>query len=124
MAAMPKTHTKMGEHMSQSIELSQECHNTCVEVLSYSLQSSTEYLPETTLRLLRDCAEICQTNANFLLRSSEFHAQICGVCAEICGKCATTLEQFTDDSRLQQCADICQRCAEACQVMMAMAVPR
>lgn len=114
----------MGEQISHCIELCQKCHNVCVEVLSYSLQRGDDRLQETTLRLLRDCAEICQTNANFLLRSSEFHAQTSSVCAEICGKCATAFAEFTDDSRLKGCADICRKCAESCQIIVAMAVPR
>jgi hypothetical protein len=31
--------------------------------------------------LLLDCAEICQTAANFMLRNSELHSRTCAVCA-------------------------------------------
>lgn len=124
MATMPKTQAKLEQHMTHCLELCQECHNVCAGVISYGLQRGDKYLTEVTLRLLLDCAEICQTSANFMLRGSEFHAQTCGVCAEICLKCAAACEEFSEDSRLQECATVCRKCAEACQLMVAIATPR
>lgn len=120
MVTMPKTHAKMGQEMAHCLELCQQCHNACSGVVSYGLQ----HLSEPLLRLLQDCAEICETSADFILRSSEFHAQTCGLCAEICLKCAAACEEFPQDSRLQECARLCRHCAEACQMMLAMAVSR
>ena len=120
MTTMPKTHAAMGQHMKQCIELCQQCYQVCSELLSSGLGRSTISSHEVTLRLLQDCAEICQVSANFMLRSSEFHTQTCGVCAAICLRCAEACEENSADSRLQHCADVCRQCAESCQLMMAM----
>lgn len=124
MATMPKTQAKLEQHMADCLELCQQCHNVCAGVISYGMQRGDNYLNEIALRLLQDCAEICQTSANFMLRGSEFHGQICAACAEICLKCATACEEFAEDSRLQECAEVCRKCAEACQITVAIATPR
>jgi hypothetical protein len=72
------------------------------------------------IRLLLDCAEICQTSANFMLRMSNFHNQTCGVCAEVCEHCARDCERFEDDEMMQQCAEACRSCARSCREMAGM----
>ena len=69
------------------------------------------------IRLLSDCAEICQTSANFMLRGSELHSRTCGVCAEVCERCATECDRMGDDAQMKVCADMCRRCAESCRQM-------
>src|ERR1700682_6009384 len=49
------------------------------------------------IRLLLDCAEICQTSANFMLRGSELQGDTCGACAEVCDRYAQACAQFGDD---------------------------
>lgn len=74
------------------------------------------------IRLMLDCAEICQTSANFMLRGSDLHASTCGVCAQVCEQCATDCDRMGDDAQMKACADMCRRCAETCrQMSMAMA---
>ena len=68
------------------------------------------------IRLLLDCAEICQTSANFMLRGSDLHARVCAVCAEVCERCAQDCETFEEDF-MQACAQECRRCAESCRRM-------
>jgi hypothetical protein len=68
--------------------------------------------------LLLDCAEICQTAANFMLRNSELHSRVCALCAEVCDRCAEDCEKLAaDDDMMRQCAQACRRCAEACREM-------
>jgi hypothetical protein len=69
------------------------------------------------IRLLLDCAEICETSANFMLRTSDLHHLTCGVCAEVCTRCAEDCERFVDDIMMQACAQACRHCAESCQEM-------
>ena len=53
-----------------------------------------------------ECAEICRTAANFMLRNSEHHARICGVCAGVCDRCAEDCERLAvGDEMMQQCAE-------------------
>jgi hypothetical protein len=73
------------------------------------------------IRLMLDCAEICQTSANFMLRGSELHSRTCGVCAEVCERCARDCEQLGDDAHMRACAEACRRCADSCKHMAALA---
>jgi hypothetical protein len=70
---------------------------------------------------LLDCAEICQTSANFMLRGSELHSRTCWACAEICERCARDCERLSDDAYMRACAEACRRCANSCKHMAAMA---
>jgi hypothetical protein len=73
------------------------------------------------IRLMLDCAEICQTSANFMLRRSEVHGRTCGVCAEVCRRCAEDCERFSDDEQMTACAEMCRRCSSSCEEMSRMA---
>ena len=68
--------------------------------------------------LLLDCAQICATSADFMLRMSDHHPQVCGVCADICDACARECESMADGAEfMRRCADACRRCAESCRRM-------
>ena len=71
--------------------------------------------------MLLDCAEICQTSANFMLRMSDLHGLTCGVCAEVCERCAEDCERFVDDIMMQACAQACRHCAASCREMAGQA---
>ena len=73
------------------------------------------------VRLLLDCAEICQTSANFMLRGSDLHMRTCAVCAEVCQRCAESCERMGDDTQMRACAEECRRCADSCHRMATMA---
>jgi hypothetical protein len=76
-----------------------------------------EHAEPEHIRLLIDCADICQTSANFMLRQSHAHGKVCGVCAEVCEQCAESCARFDDDSVMQQCAEVCRTCAASCREM-------
>ena len=69
------------------------------------------------IELLRDCAEICRTSADFLLRASKNHSITCGACAVVCEACADDCAAFNDDDDMRRCADTCRRCAASCRSM-------
>ncbi len=70
---------------------------------------------------LLDCAEICQTSANFMLRGSELHTRTCAVCADVCQRCAEESDRMGNDVQMRACAEACRHCAESCRRMGAMA---
>lgn len=109
----------LNNDMEGCIEACTNCHHVCTETLSHCLETGGEHTEAAHVRLLLDCAAICQTSADFMLRGSEFHPHVCGVCAEICDRCATDCERFSDDSEMQRCAQACRRCAESCRRMAA-----
>jgi hypothetical protein len=103
--------------IKECIELTTECHATCVETFTYCLGLGGRHRDEEVLRLLLDCAEVCQTAARLMLHRSAFHARGCALCAEICRCCAEICGQFPEDKQLTACAESCRRCAESCASM-------
>jgi len=70
------------------------------------------------IRVLLDCAEACQTAANFMLRGSDLYVLFCEPCALVCDACARSCEALAaDDQQMNRCAESCRRCAHACREM-------
>jgi hypothetical protein len=103
--------------MRNCIQNCQRCHSVCLETVMHCLRMGGEHAKPGHIRLLLDCAEICETSANFMLRTSDLHHLTCGVCAEVCTRCAEDCERFVDDIMMQACAQACRHCAESCQEM-------
>jgi hypothetical protein len=94
-----------------------DCHAVCTSCVQHCLTKGGKHADPEHIRLLLDCAEICQTSANFMLRGSALHALTCRVCAEVCEQCARSCERMADDAMMTQCAEACRRCAESCSRM-------
>jgi hypothetical protein len=110
---------RTSQEMQQSIQAALDCGRICWETLTHCLQQGGKHAEASHIRLLVDCAEICQTTANFMLRASELHGRTCGACAEVCERCARSCDQFGDDAQMRACADACRRCAQSCRQMAA-----
>ncbi len=118
---MPHTMSHpMNGNMQKCIENCTECHNTCVATLAHCLEMGGKHVEAAHLKSLLDCADTCRASADFMLRGSELHPQVCGVCAEACERCAKSCEQFGDDEQMKACAEVCRRCAESCRQMAEM----
>lgn len=111
-------HAMSGE-MEQCISNCLDCHRSCEETAAYCMQMGGKHAAPEHLRALHDCAQICITSADFMLRGGELHPQVCGVCAQACTRCADSCEQFGSDAQMKECAQICRTCAESCQKMAA-----
>ena len=103
--------------MDSGIETALHCHTVCLETINHCLTTGGEHANPDHIKLLQDCAEICQTAANFMTRESALHAEICRTCAEVCERCAESCEQMPDDEMMRRCAEACRRCAESCREM-------
>jgi hypothetical protein len=67
-------------------------------------------------QLLLDCADINETAADFMLRSSRLHHLTCQVAAEVSDRCATACEKLAAEDRLlRETADACRRAATNCR---------
>ena len=115
-----KTHSMIDERRRACIQECHNCHDICTETVAHCLHMGGEHAEQNHIRLLLDCAEICQTSANFMLRTSDFHGQICGICADVCARCAEVCERFGDDQMIQQCGEACRSCAQSCRAMAEM----
>lgn len=107
----------MSQEMKQCIQNCLDCHSICLETVTHCLQKGGKHAEAGHIRLLLDCAEICQTSANFMLRGSDLHRLICAACTEICDRCAKDCEKFGDDKQMKACAEACRRCSESCRRM-------
>src|SRR5688500_15166327 len=105
--------------MANCMEECQQCHNICLETLAHCLTMGGAHAEASHINLLIDCAEICQTSANFLLRDSTMHTRTCGACADVCEHCAASCEKMGEDAQMKECAKACRRCAESCRKMAA-----
>ncbi len=103
--------------MERCIEECQRCHHICLETITHCLQMGGKHAEAVHIATLLDCAQICQTSADFMLRGSHLHTRTCGVCAEICERCAQDCERVGDDETMRRCVEACRRCAEACRRM-------
>lgn len=119
---MPHHNGHASAEMEECINNCIECHRVCVETLAHCLRMGGAHVEANHVTLLLDCAEICQTSANFMLRGSALHAITCRACAEVCEQCAEECARFHDDQTMQQCAEMCRRCADSCRRMAGQAV--
>lgn len=113
----PMTHTQSSVDLRDCIRECEECHDICAETVSYCLQKGGDHAEPDHIRLLLDCAEICQTSANFMLRVSDLHTETCRACAVVCQRCAESCQRMTNDAQVKRCAEVCRRCGESCERM-------
>ena len=116
MATMTGARTRQ---MQECIDNCTSCHAVCVETVAHCLGKGGRHAEAGHIRLLMDCAQICATSADFMLRGSELHTRTCGVCAEVCARCADDCDRMADDDMMRRCAEACRRCAESCRRMAA-----
>lgn len=106
------------QEMQQCIDNCQNCHTVCLETISHCLEAGGKHAEAKHIGLLQDCVQICATSVDFMIRSSNYHPQVCGVCADICEACAKECESLADGADfMQRCADACRKCAESCRQM-------
>lgn len=109
---------QMSGEMQECIQACQQCHSICLTTVQHCLQMGGRHAAPQHITLLLDCAQICQTSADFMLRGSELHGRTCGVCAEVCERCAQDCERLDpNDQQMQMCAQVCRQCADSCRRM-------
>ncbi len=99
--------------MEECVTNCSDCHDICMESAAHALSQGIEHFH---VRLLQDCAQICDTSRDFMLRGSPRHTQTCGLCADMCVECGDMCRTH-DDPVMQSCADVCRRCAASCREM-------
>lgn len=101
-----------------------ECHRVCLHTFSHllTLETDAEIAEPDQLNLLLDCADICATCADFLLRASAFQTRIADLCCEICRRSQQLCElPGGADPIVRECAAVCARCANSCRRLLATA---
>ena len=91
-----------------------DCHQYCIETIAYCRQHGGAFAAADHLSLLLDCAELCQTTTDLLLRGSDFAAELATLCAHVSEQCALSCDQF-GDRQARACAGACRRSALLCR---------
>ena len=105
------------QEMERCIAFCQECHEVCLQMVPHCLSKGGQHAEPSHIRMLLDCAEICETSANFMIRGSELHTETCRACSEVCQRCAVDCQRLGSDPEMEKCAGVCLRCAESCAQM-------
>jgi len=101
--------------MRDAIKACLDCHSRCIQTaMNFCLERGGRHVEQEHFRLMLNCAEICQTSANFMLSGSPLHGRVCAVCAEVCEACAKSCEQVGE---MRECVEECKRCAKSCRSM-------
>ncbi len=87
------------------------CHAICLQTVEHCLEKGGAHAAHGHIRLLLDCAELCEASAHVMIRQSPFQGRICALCAEACRACEEACRRMGDAADLR-CAESCRRCAE------------
>lgn len=125
VAAAPNTATASTKQsgamtLDECVDSCLASHRMCLETARYCTEQGGTHIAAAHIALLLDCAELCQTTANSMLRRSPQHALLCDACARMCDACARDCAKFAGDARMQACAQTCRDCAASCRDMAAM----
>jgi hypothetical protein len=106
-----------GHDLRDCIEACSACHDMCQHMIfEHCLQLGGKHVEPEHLKLMADCAQICHTAEDFMLRGSPRHMLTCRICAEICEACAGDCERIGE---MDDCVTACRRCAKSCREMAA-----
>src|SRR5437016_1783298 len=96
------------DDIRRCIEECHTCRATCLETIAHCLGLGGLHAEPDHIKLLADCASICETSAGYMARSSPRHDRVCSLCAEICELCAHDCQRIgPKDSTMRRCADVC-----------------
>ena len=119
MTLTPATYDHVDRAMQECVEECSTCHHVSLLTTAHCLSLGGSHAEPAHITLLSDCADICLTTANLLLRGSEHYEATCAACLEICRAGEASCAEFHDDVNMRECADACRRCAESCEKVAA-----
>jgi hypothetical protein len=106
------------DDMQKCIQLCRDCYAMCTQAITHCLKVGGRHAAPDHIRLLLDCAQMCATASDYMLRESPFHNRICRVCSDLCKQCGKDCEQTAaDDQMMKQCIEICRKCGDSCERM-------
>ena len=74
MSSHAQTAPHHNQEMQQCIQNCVECHRVCLETITHCLREGGKHAEAAHIGLMLDCAQICQTSADFMIRGSGLHA--------------------------------------------------
>jgi hypothetical protein len=105
------------KEVSTCIDACLMCQKVCLGLaMTHCLEMGGDHVAPPHFRLMIDCAAICATTADFMLHKSQFHREMCALCATVCRTCA---EDCARMDGMEECVAACHACSEACARMAA-----
>lgn len=104
---MHQEHQEIIRQLNDCANESNHCFNAC-------LQEEEVNMMAPCIKLVRDCADICQFTASMLARGSEHAHHLLKECAVICQDCAEECAKH-DYDHCKKCTEVCRKCTEACK---------
>ena len=113
-----KAQFEVSEEMRLCIQNCLDCAKACTLLIPHCLSLGGAHATKEHISLLSSCSLICNTSAKLMVFDSDFHHDLCKICAEICNQCADDCDEIGgSDSMMFDTADICRRCADSCERM-------
>lgn len=106
-----KHHEMTSAEMQECITGCLACHAICLQTVDHCLETGGAHVAQRHIRILLDCADLCETSAHLMITQSPFEGRICALCAEACRACEAACRQMGDALDLK-CAESCRKCAE------------
>jgi len=98
------------------------CHAICENTAGHCLDMGGSHAGKVHQTVLKDCAQMCMTAADFMIRESPMHSAVCGTCTMTCERCEEECRRMgMGDAKMMQCAEACKSCAASCRQMAQMA---
>lgn len=109
---------RLSINMEEAISNALECFRITNNCLQHCLSIGDKHADIKHIMLMKQCAELCQVSASFMIEKSDFTHDACGLCAKICDACADScLEVDSQDAMMNLCVSACRKCAESCRNM-------
>ena len=86
------------------------CHAICLETVFQCLAAGRERAAARHVRILLDCAELCESAVHFMFARSPLQSRICALCADACRACERACRDMGGPQDLR-CAEACACCA-------------
>lgn len=116
LLAQDRHHTD--DEMKKCIQLCRDCHAMCTQTIAHCLKLGGRHATPDHIRLMLDCAQMCATSVDYMVRESPFHDRICRLCSELCKECAKDCQGVAgDDQMVKECLEMCRKCAASCERM-------
>lgn len=106
--------------LQECIDNCSETARMCLQLIPHCLDVGGDHASAEHINILQVCSIICESNAKLMTLNSEFHHDLCRLCAEVCTACAIDCEMLSkEDTMMIECAEICRKSAESCERMSA-----
>ncbi len=103
--------------MDATLHACEDAHDALVHAVHDCLKKGGRHAEPGHIGIMLDCAQICHTAHDFILRHSSQHQVTCRACEEICNACAKSCDAVGH----ADLSELCRKAASACHTTHTMA---